>query len=150
MVLLSFIQRHGRRVSNDRTKKAPVTSFMKGQEPLSCGTTQIDFACKVHSVTHHQMRVRLLTGRIPVIAYVALRQLRDALVSPFDQLRLAALALPAARCDSQADLLFLLAGLTCKINLSLNARRFFVNSLFYMLAATFCMPNNNRRLVMVI
>ena len=54
----------------------------KGQEPDSCDTTQIDANAPTR-FTHHHACPRLITGGIPVEAYLSRALFRFALRSPF-------------------------------------------------------------------
>ena len=57
-----------------------------GQEPSSCDTTQIDAKNAPTRFTHHHACPRLITGGIPVEAYLSLTPFRFALGSPFAEL----------------------------------------------------------------
>lgn len=85
-------------------------SSQSGTRLPSCGTTQLGFV-EALSFTYAMIRVRWVTGRTPVDAYVsAARRFRVTLTREFNQLLNMALSLSATRWDPSADILFLLIG----------------------------------------
>ncbi len=78
------------KTSSEKKQKTPVP--IKGQEFISCGTTQVDD--KNHPLCPAQiMQAALITGAVPVGYY--LLTLSAALISPFTMISAAAIS-PAA------------------------------------------------------